>query len=304
MFDKPRKSKSLQILEVLRKRIPMTADFQATYERLHQGYLGEQKFAELLQVRLRPPCIQLYDLQLKINDSECQIDSLLIFQNDIYQLEIKNYQGDFYSENNKWYLVNTKKEIRNPLHQLTRSDLLLREFLAENYSHFRLKSYIIFINPGFQLYQAPLKTPIVFRSQLERFIRSLQNMLSQLDSHHHRLVEDLTAAHLTQSTYEQTPEYNFDQLKKGITCASCNGFMHLNVLRRLECSKCKSEESSDTAVMRSFHDFHLLFPKQKITVSSIETWCDFTFSKRTIARILKRHLTLNRNGKHSYYTLK
>lgn len=304
MFDKPRKSKSLQILEVLRKRITMTADFQATYERLASGYLGEQKFAGLLQSKLGIPCIQLYDLQLKINGSECQIDSLLIFHNDIYQLEIKNYQGDFYSENNKWYLVNTKKEIRNPLHQLTRSDLLLREFLSEHHSHFHLKSYIIFINPGFQLYQAPLKTPIVFPSQLERFIRSLQNIPLQLDSRHHRLVEDLTAAHITRSTYEQTPEYNYDQLKKGITCAKCNGFMHSNRSRRLECSKCKLDEASDAAVMRSIHNFHLLFPERKITVSSIEEWCAFIFSKRTIARILKRHLTLNRNGKHSYYIFK
>lgn len=303
MFDKPRKTKTLQVLDVLSKRMSLPTHFHATYKRLHQGYLGELYFFKLLQEQLQSPCIQLYGLQLKINGSECQIDVLLIFQNDIYQIDVKNFQGDYYIENNRWHFVNSKKEIRNPLHQLTRSDLLLREFLTEHSANFTLKSSITFVHPGFQLYQAPLKTPIIFASQLERYIRSLQNLPCQLDTRHHKIAEAFTTAHLLESSHEQIPSYDYDQLKRGIFCALCNGLMYFNNSRRFECTNCKSDEESDTAVIRTIHEYRLLFPERKITISSIEEWCDCVVSKSTTARILKKYLSLNKKGKYSYYTL-
>lgn len=302
MFQKPQKSKALCMFEVLRKRMELDAGSRATFERLQRGHHGECDFADFLERRFKSPCIQLYDLQLKIGGSECQIDCLLIFQNEIYQFEIKNFQGDYFCQNNEWYTVTTRKQIRNPLHQLNRSDLLLREYLSEKHASLQLHSYILFINPGFQLYQAPLKTPMIFASQLERFIRKLQRIPCQLGPQHQNLAEDLRAAHLGGSAYEQLPAYQYEQLTKGITCEECTGLMVLTkTARQVICNICQTVEKIDSAVLRQITAFSILFPGKPINVSNIHAWCNSTVQLSSIRRILRNQLTLIKNGKHSYY---
>src|SRR5699024_6343915 len=105
----------LQILENLNLRIKLTKVEQLNYQNLEKGYIGERKFAGLLDKHLTKSPILLYDLLFKINNTEFQIDCLPIFSNKIYHFEIKNFEGNFYYDKDNWYVVETKKEIRSPL---------------------------------------------------------------------------------------------------------------------------------------------------------------------------------------------
>lgn len=96
MFTKPNKSKEHKRLEILEKRTTLSIDQQQSLDRLSTGYKGELYFSKLVQTELQCEPIVLYDLLLEINGSECQIDCLLIFQNELILIEIKNYQGDFF----------------------------------------------------------------------------------------------------------------------------------------------------------------------------------------------------------------
>lgn len=304
MFNKPRKTVSLRILQLLKQRSTLTPDNLTTYRRLHQGFLGEQSFAQSIKEELDCSHIQLFGLQLKTNGSEYQIDCTLIFQHEIFLIEIKNFLGDYYFEDNNFHLASTKEIISNPLLQLQRSEILLKKFLTKSNSSLSLKSLIIFMNPGFHLYQAPMNSPIIYPNQLERFINSLKSKPRNLNPQHNKISESLKSEHLTKSIYEQIPEYNYEDLKRGIACFNCDGFMiPVKSSRSVICQKCKIIEPTTPAVIRNIKDFHFLFPERLITISAIVEWCDFILSRGQIQYILRRNLKVHNIGRYSYYTL-
>lgn len=57
------------------------------------------------------------DLLLESNNTVFQVDTLLISPETVYLFEVKNYEGDFYIESDRWYTI-SKTEINNPLLQL------------------------------------------------------------------------------------------------------------------------------------------------------------------------------------------
>lgn len=154
-LNKPRISTELQILTYLNSRMNLSKQDRLSYKNLHKGYIGEKKFYHLLAKGLSIDCLILSDLLLKNNHTEFQIDHLLICQNKIYLFEVKNFEGDFYIQNDHWYVAATGKEIRNPLLQLQRTEFLFRHLLEHLGFDLEIKSYIILINKEFMLYQAP-----------------------------------------------------------------------------------------------------------------------------------------------------
>ncbi|PWW27956.1 nuclease-like protein [Cytobacillus oceanisediminis] len=118
-----------------------------TLSLLRKGFTGEKQFDMLLQ-SMPDESIILNDLLLEYSNTIFQIDSLLITGDCIYVFEIKNYEGDFYINHDKW-CTTSKSEIKNPLLQLQRSESLLRRLLLDLGFNAPIKSYLIFINPEF-----------------------------------------------------------------------------------------------------------------------------------------------------------
>src|SRR5699024_11369970 len=54
--------------------------------------------------------------------------------------EIKHFSGDFFMNQDKWYLASNKQEIRNPLIQLQRSEFLLRELLKPKHPNLNIQA--------------------------------------------------------------------------------------------------------------------------------------------------------------------
>src|SRR5699024_3700086 len=216
IHHKPRPPVELQILENLNVRMNLSTDDQLTYKNLKKGYLGELKFARMLEKTLSKPPLLLYDLSLQLNNSKFQIDCLPIFNNKIFLLEIKNFEGDFYFHNDNWYVVETRKEIRSPLMQLKRSELLLKELLQKHgYKMLQVESYVIFVNQDFTLYQAPINSSIILPTQVNRFIKKLNNQSVPFNAQQTKLAKQLTDLHLTDSTHTNLPEYSYENLRKG-----------------------------------------------------------------------------------------
>src|SRR5690625_3188928 len=195
-YKRPNLSLELQALHYLNPRTKLSTSDLRTYEILQKGYLGERKFYHLLKELLSSDCIVLFDLLLTSNGTTFQTDCLLIFQETIYFIEIKNFEGDFYRKGDSWYYVATRNEIRNPLLQLERSEFLLRHFLQKNKYNFPVKSYVVFVNNGFMLYEAPMKLPIIYPTQLRRFIQRLNNTHSRLSTQHERLASLFLKEHI------------------------------------------------------------------------------------------------------------
>src|SRR5699024_11673776 len=68
--------------------------------------------------------------------------------------------------------------IRNPLHQLQRAEDLLRETLHDYAFYPHIQSIVVFVNPEFYLYQAPVQSNMIFPPQIKKFLFQLSKKAS------------------------------------------------------------------------------------------------------------------------------
>src|SRR5699024_6968421 len=109
---------NLKVLEILNQRMRLTKDVQQHYLNLKKGYEGEMLFDSLMDV-MKDKFIILNDLLLEVNNTTFQIDSLFIMEDRICLYEVKNYEGDFYYESERFF-KNPGYELINPLDQMNR----------------------------------------------------------------------------------------------------------------------------------------------------------------------------------------
>jgi hypothetical protein len=292
------KPKELAILEILNNRMNLAGKDKQHYFNLKKGYEGEVIFDSLTD-KLQCECLILNDLLLEVNNTTFQIDSLIIVQGKIQLYEIKNFEGDYYYESDKLY-KKPRFEIINPLHQLSRSESLLRQLLLNHGFNFPIDASVVFINPAFTLYQAPLDKPIIFSTQIKSYLNHLNTIPSKLTNKHKKLADQLLALHRNDSPYERVPSYNFDQLKKGIICPKCRSFSATIGLKYYICMGCQHQELLDDAVLRSIKDFILLFPNEKMTTKTIHDWCQIV-TERRIRTILLRNFIKIGDHRWSYF---
>ncbi|MEK4280853.1 nuclease-related domain-containing protein [Cytobacillus sp. FSL R5-0377] len=302
MNNRPRfESRELELLRILSRRLELPLKEENQYLFLQKGFEGELHFDRELQ-NFPDSFIILNDLLLESSNTHFQIDTLLIAGSTLFVFEVKNYEGDYCIENERWYSLPSKIEIKNPLLQLQRCETLLRALLKELGFHLPIKSHLIFINPGFQLYQAPLNIPAVFPPQLKRFLEKLKNTPNVTTSRNMKLAEQLNARCLKENPYMRKPEYNYTQLRKGVPCDSCSSFLTSLTQGYLTCGECGLKEKADTAIIRCVNEYKVLFPDRKITTKTIVDWCGGAFSEKTVRRVLSRKYIIQGHGKYSYYT--
>jgi hypothetical protein len=222
----------------------------------------------------------------------------------LYLFEVKNFEGDYHLDQEKW-LTSVKKEVKNPLLQLNRNETLFRILLQEHLFQFPVEAILVFINPHFHLYQASSSHPVVFHSQLNRFSKTLKsNCDGPLKAFHSKLAEKLLALHLEKSPFERLPEYEYDLVGKGVVCRSCHSLYSSLQRSYFTCGKCQLREAYLPAVLRNIEEFRLLFPDRKITTEQIHDWCGIIQSKKTIRKILNEHYDRVGYGKFSHYVSK
>ncbi|THE09442.1 NERD domain-containing protein [Bacillus timonensis] len=288
-------------LRSIRARQKVTEKIENQVHILEKGFIGETWFDQQLE-NLSLDCLIINDLLLETNNTHYQIDSLLIFRRKIHLFEVKNYEGDYVVNGDRWQSLSSGKEIKNPLLQLTRSESLFRQLLQQLGSNFTVESHLVFINPEFYLYQASPNLPIIFPSQLTRFLNNLRSQSSSLVEKHHALAKKLLSLHIKKSPFSLQPQYSFGEMEKGILCGLCwSGFMKCGNQHKLTCPNCGCWEDKELAVTRSIEEFEQLFPNIKITVSTIFEWCNVIKSKKTIRKILSKNYNLIQSGRSSYY---
>ncbi|UOE55468.1 nuclease-related domain-containing protein [Cytobacillus oceanisediminis] len=292
----------LLFFRFLNTRMELSEKQKHHYSNLEKGYTGEVKF-DLLAEQLKEERLIINDLFLEVNNSYFQIDTLIISQGMIHLLEVKNYQGDWYLEADKLYTVNTGREYKNPVDQLKRSTALFRQLLQTLKQNYPVEASVIFINPEFTLYQAPMDQPIILPTQVNRFFNDLNNTPSKLNDGHRKLAQNLLSLHQTENpfTFTGLPDYHYDQLLKGMYCETCTSILLFEKNSRLVCERCGGHEKIEQAILRSVKEFKLLFPQRKITTQSIYEWRSAALSRKTFCRVLKKNFTAVGSTSDTYY---
>ncbi|GGH82636.1 DNA-directed RNA polymerase subunit M/transcription elongation factor TFIIS [Pullulanibacillus pueri] len=270
------------------------------YSNLEKGFEGETKCDQLLE-SLQEERYVINDLLFEVNNSYFQIDTLIISQGVIHLLDIKNFQGDWYLEANRLYKVSNQNEYKNPVDQLKRCETLFRQLLNNLKQTFLVESFVIFINPEFTLYQAPMDKPIILPTQLHRFLVDLNKIPSKLNDKHKKLAQKLIALNHSKNPFTTLPSYDYELLQKGVYCENCKSFLVSIIKRDFICKNCGHHESIHHAILRNTEEYRVLFPNDKITTPGIYDWCNADLNKKTIARVLKKNYTAIGNTSSTYY---
>lgn len=296
-------SKELLFFRSLNARLELSQKDHHHYVVLEKGFNGEKNFNLLLE-DYPTECLTLNDLLLEKNTTLFQIDTLLIAPKKIYHFEVKNFEGDYFIDKDIWYSASTKIEIVNPLSQLERSRSLLRRLLQDLGSTLSLESYLIFINPQFMLYHAPLNSSIIFPTQLDRFMKKLNLSSLLINGSHNKLADKIISQHKTDCPFSRIPHYTYDDLQKGIICPECHSFLSKYKEMNLICETCGNVENWEIAVLRSVEELKRLFPGRKITTNGVYDWCRGIKSNKAIRRILIKYFSLSGHANNSHFITK
>lgn len=293
-------SPELRLLRSLKNRYPSPTTNQ-TYHNLNKGYIGEVLFDKLIE-KLTCPCLVLNDLLFKVNNQIFQVDALMILSNQIHVFEVKNLEGDYFYEKECFFPRNKPgNEISNPLLQLERTTSLIRQLLQKLEFPISIQSSVIFINPKFVLYKAPMDKPILFANQLDRFMQKFNSVQSPLGKKHQQLAAKLLSLNENENPYKRLPSYQHQDLRKGISCSVCHSFSVEVHHSKCICSDCGFEEKVKAAVLRSVEEFKLLFPGEKVTTNRIFEWCKIIACKKRVQRILSSNYKKVGVHQWSYY---
>ncbi len=293
----------IEILRILNVRDDLPKDVKWKYENLEKGFAGEVKFDGLTE-NLQSNCYVLNDLLLKFNNTTFQLDTTIIFSDKICPLEVKNYKGDFTYHRESLESA-TGKHYPNPIDQNNRSSLTLDQLLHWYGFNIKLERNVVYVNPAFTLFSAPKDQPMILPTQLNKFMKNLDEHPSRLNVSNKKLADLLVSLHMADDPYPRLPPYRYEQLKKGIICRTCHS---LNVSvsclgsnPKVLCGVCGYEEKLDNAVLRCVREIRILFPRMKITTKLVEDWCNNKVSYRVIYRVLTQNFKGKGSGRWVYY---
>ncbi|WP_163536391.1 nuclease-related domain-containing protein [Gracilibacillus sp. YIM 98692] len=290
-----KKPDELIAYELLSKRKQLNEEEKNRYRSLARGFEGEVMFDTYLD-KLAGEHIILKDLLIH-HSKYCQMDTILLKNGKVFLFEIKNFNGEFYWHDDKLFMVN-QVEIDNPIAQRDRAHSILRRLFQSLEIRLPLISYLIFVNPECTIFQAPQDKHIILPTQINPFIRQFPNT-ANLTSQEKQASEKINVSHIEHPPFKQFPEYQYDELEKGIPCYKCGGMSTHPKKQGIECRMCCGHvEKGKEAILRISDEYHFLFPKRKITSSSFFKWSGRMVSKRRIFRILQQYY--EKKGEHRW----
>src|SRR5699024_3823998 len=91
-------SKELIIFQCLQGRKTFAKTEEHQHYKLLKGYEGEKQLSNILKEQLHQDHLQINNILLNNHVTVFQMDTLLIFNQTVYLIEVKNYQGEFQLE--------------------------------------------------------------------------------------------------------------------------------------------------------------------------------------------------------------
>ena len=290
-------------LEALNIRGKNETELALEFKRVVIGNHGEQLVLNKILNNLKLEPLFLQDYLFEVNDMECQIDLLLIFQNECVLVEVKNYAGLYRVENKEMYFLSSgERLVKSPFNQVERAKMLLTQLFKEEGIRLSINEKIVFPNEEFYLYGDDVSMPTVYSATFPYFLKQLNQKRCALGDYHQGIYEKLMRRRLVKSKYDQPIVVEYDTLAKGITC-KCGGWMKSTTRMKVLCETCGAHENNESAIMRMTEHFIAVFPDRTLTATEIYYWVDGEISKRTITRILGRNFDSKgtTRGRHFLY---
>jgi ribosomal protein L37AE/L43A len=310
-------SLSIQKLQALVRRTPRNHPkypfIQENLSKTMAGYKGETALDYPLSFLQENKYFFLHDLRLKDSKHFFQIDTLVLSQNFILILEVKNIAGALYFDQEFNQLIRTKNGIEkafpDPLIQVQRQETQLKNWMALNrLPAVPIHSLIIISNPGSIIRTSPqyksLSQKVLHRDYLPERIRQLEklylkNQLSEKELK--KWIRQLNKQHEA-ADHSILERFNVtrEQLRKGVHCPACEFIPLARIYGNWHCPNCSL--ISKDAHLSSLKDYSLLINSE---VSSSEVRDFLNISDIHLTSRLLRSAAKESTGKNKgkRYTL-
>lgn len=284
-----KKSDQLKILESMNSRTQLSRSEEQYLLNLKKGFEGEELFDKLIDEHLGKEVIVIKDRLISCNGSTAQIDALIATGNTFYLYEVKNYEGEYMQLSGQFRRLKGQEFIC-PSIQLSRTEKVLQQLLNQWTESPEIRSFVIFVNPAFTLYDAKISNPFILPAQIKGHFEKLKNGQTQPSKSIMRIVNKLQHESTSGDKYRGTPQhYAYDEMRKGLLCSDCYSFNLKLSQRQAVCRDCGRKWKNDTLLLNHIDEVSLLFPEMKITTSLVYNWIDGKMIKRRIGRLLKNH---------------
>ena len=295
-----KKSLKHRVLESYYYRSELTAADLQRLENLHKGHVGELAWDEKIYV-LPSDYLIVNDLMLPYSDSHFQIDALVAVGDTLNHYEIKNYVGT-YVKKEEVLVSETGYEIAEPVSQISKAHAMLNNTMRRLGYRFKIRSYVIFVNPEFHWANAVKSDSVFFTHQLPRHIRGLLARSCQPSARMEQFLKALMAMDDLDYCPPKMPFY--EKVRFGIKCPHCHTFESSRTQQYWLCGGCKFRQPIVDAIARTAVEFHEMKPAVLITTDNVYDWCGGEFDKQQIRRALKKYFVSNGNTSGTHYTRK
>lgn len=292
-------SDELLLLHAVSSRMKLDAKTLKRLLNLEKGLIGERWFLEWL-LRLGWNVMVIPDLKTKINHSSVQVDTIVIAGNTVYLFEVKNYEGEYYFEEGRFFFCNGE-EYNSPLKQIEKIELAIRQLLRSWGSNFRIEYYVVFVNPSMGLTQMRRTDPIIMPHQLDRRFSTFRKNAPYATAADRRMGERLVGLHDQSLSFIDIPDYDVTAMGQGMRCRGCNGLDTVIVRRKCLCRTCGRIEPMHTSILDAAKDYRLIHRVNKINVPDIEEFCGGMVSQKSIRTALNKEYDHIAKSNYSYY---
>lgn len=292
--------KELLYYRALNRRMYLNKEAQKRLEIHERGYKGEVTYDKVYDGVLN----HLYvfrGVYLRIEDSTLQCDSLIVSDNGFIVHEIKNYNGNYKYEGEKWFVRNFEIS-DDPLIQLKRTMTKMIKLKYSNNLNFTIEGKIVFPNIDFSLSSAHdnIWDFTVMRNQLKRHLSSLK---SYPVTHHAVELVEAIQSHMVEDTFFDKVA-DFDQLKKGVYCRSCGSFDVVKSGVIFMCKKCSHKDTIHTVILSAIAELNALFHNEYITKNKVWELLGRQVGRTTITRILNKYCDADGRASTTSYRFK
>lgn len=293
-------SKELLFYRALSRRWELNPKLQKLWMNQERGYEGEIIYDQIYDESLSHLHI-FRGVYLNIENSMVQCDSLIVSDNGFLVHEIKNYNGNYKYESEKWFVRNFEIS-EDPLLQLRRTMSRLVKLRYENNINFEVEGRVIFPNVDFALECSDEKVwpATIMRNQLKRYLLSLKDLPV---THYADSLVEIIQSHMVEDPYFDKVA-DFDQLKKGAYCRACGSFDLIKTNVHFNCQVCSHQDTIHTVVLSAIADLNILFSNQDITRNKVWLLLDKQVSRGTITTFLNKYCSVLKKGGSASYKFK
>ncbi|MED1862485.1 nuclease-related domain-containing protein [Fictibacillus nanhaiensis] len=277
------------------------------------GYKGEQSIDFHMKHLPQKEYLIFHNLRIPHNDSYFQLDILILTPYYFFIIEVKNFSGKLYFDQDLFQLIRTYNGIEeafaDPISQLKRQRYCLLDWLKNHlYSEIPVEAVVVISNPQTQIKVSPGRSKvykwITHKINLPEKIRYFdqkhtEERLSMKDLR--KLSKGLLKAH-TPSIPNLLQKYQIleDDIVKGVACPSCGLIPMIRNTRKWFCPSCKCYSRS--AHIQALKDYSLLFGP---TITNSQFRDFIQLESRTIAKkyLLSMDLPTSGELRHRKYHL-